>query len=248
MLKRFSSTSALLLTAGLAAALAVSSPAHAEDAPKPKKGLTVTVEDNDVVAAEEAEAAASQKEEEPAPKKKRKKRKEAVQDAPGDDASEAEIDAYLRELNSDVRDTAADLKAARRADDADEVDRLDRELRDKKELLRDEKDRLTTTEPGLVAGGAVLTAFGGIALVTSLVLLITWPLTAVDGHVNDEYGWGSLGCVIGGTVGLSAGIPMIVAGTRRTPRGGGGEPYYDEASLAPIPAGPKVGLSFTIPF
>ncbi len=240
-------TPALLLALGLTGSLAVALPAYAEDAPeKPKKGLVVTVEDNDVVAAEEARAAAEEDEEVEAPAPKKKKRKQQVSDAPGPDASEAEIDAYLRELNSDVRNTQADLKDAKRADDADAVYELERELRDQKDLLRDEKDRLTTTQPGLVAGGAVLTALGGVSLVSSLVLLIVWPLTGVDGHFDDEYGWGSLGCLLGGAAGLGAGIPMIVAGTRRTPRSGGD--YYEEAQLPSIPQGPRVGFSFTVPF
>ena len=52
----------------------------------------------------------------------------------------------------------------------------------------------------------------------------------------------------GATAGLGAGIPMIVAGTRRTPRGGGGEAYYEEARLPPLPAGPRIGFSVALPF
>lgn len=226
-----------------AGALAAPSAALADDdEDKPKKKLIVTVEDNDVVAAEEEAAAREDVEEEPAPKKKKKKRVDA--DAPDLNSSEAEIDAYLRELDRDVRDTAADLKAAKRSDDGDEVMRLESELRYRKALLSDEKDRLTETNPGLVAGGAVLTGLGGVSLVSSLVLLVVWPLTGVDGHFDDEYGYGALGCLIGGTVGLSAGIPMIVSGARRTPRGDGG---YDDAFLMP-PQGPRVGVTFGVPF
>lgn len=246
MLNHRSTKTALILTLGLAASLGFAQSAHADEPAQPRKGLVVTVEDNDVVAAEEAARAADEEEEEaPAPKKKKKRQSDASF-APGPESSEAEIDAYLRELNADVRDTQADLKDAKRADDADEVDRLERELRDRKELLRDEKDRLTTTQPGLVAGGAVLTALGGVSLVSSLVLLVVWPLSGVDGHFDDEYGWGALGCLLGGAAGLGAGIPMIVAGTRRTPRAGAD--YYEEAKLPPMPAGPRVGVTFTIPF
>ncbi len=216
--------------------------AHAEEAERSGKRMVVTVEDNATVDAE----AAAQQAESPPPRKKRKA-EAREQRAPDVDAPEVEIDAYLRRLSKELREAQADLRAARREDDADEVMRLDNEVRDRKELLADERDRLTTTQPGLVAGGAVLTVLGGVSLVASLALLIGWPISGVEGEINDTYGWASLGCLIGGTVGLSAGIPMISAGARRVPRGEGGEVPIEDAWFSP-PTAPRVGLTFTANF
>jgi hypothetical protein len=157
--------------------------------------------------------------------------------APAEGASEAEIFAYIRALKKDVRDAQRELKEAKRDGDSAEVARLTDELRDKKLTLSDEESRLTTSDPGLVAGGAVLTGLGGVSLLSGLVLLFVWPLTAIDGHVNDEYGYAALGCAAGGVVGLGAGIPMIVVGKRKEVR------YPDEEALAP-PDGDYVGLTF----
>jgi hypothetical protein len=200
----------------LAGSLALSSTAWADEPPpEKKKRLIVTVEDT--------------------------KPDARVRDAvPDENASESEINAYLRKLRRDLRDAQADLKAAKRGgDDAEEIMRLDGEVRELKETLKDEESRLTTKDGGLIAGGAVLTAFGSVALLSSLVLVVAWPLTALDGNINEEYGWGALGCFVGGAVGLAAGIPMIVTGNRRVPRGDGEYEYIEEG----LTVLPKVGAS-----
>jgi hypothetical protein len=235
------------LTVALGAASLTTVDAQAEESERSGKRMVVTVEDNATVDAETAAQAerAAQAESPPPPRKKGKKA--ASERPPEVDAPEVEIDAYLRRLSKELREAQADLRAARREDDADEVMRLDNEVRDRKELLADERDRLTTTQPGLVAGGAVLTVLGGVSLVASLALLIGWPISGVEGEINDTYGWASLGCLIGGTVGLSAGIPMISAGARRVPRGEGGEVPIEDAWFSP-PTAPRVGLTFSAAF
>jgi hypothetical protein len=212
----------------LVGSFALSSSAWADEPPpEKKKRLIVTVEDTKPDDGEE-----------PA-KPKKKQVREAV---PDESSSEAEINAYLRKLRRELRDAQADLKAAKRGDDGEEVLRLEGEVRELKETVKDEESRLTTKDGGLVAGGAVLTALGSVSLVSSLVLVFVWPLTALDGNINEEYGWGALGCFVGGAVGLAAGIPMIVTGNRRVPRGDGGDGEYEylEEGLTVLP---RVGVS-----
>ncbi len=217
---------AFVFAAGLA--LAATPAAHAdEEAPKKKK-LIVTVDDN-----EDTTTVV--------------KKKKAATATPEPGASEAEIIAYIRELRKDVRSTQAELNAARASDDADSVLRLREELKEKKQFLKEEESRLYSKDSGLIAGGAVLTALGGISLVSSFVLVIVWPLTAIDGNIEDEYGWGALGCLGGGVLGLSAGIPMIVAGNKRTVTGAD---EFEEASWQlPTPGrGPTAGLTLRFSF
>ncbi len=207
--------------------LALPSTAWAEDPPpEKKKRLVVTVEDTKP---EDVEESAASK-----PVKAKPSRREA-EVVPDEDSSEAEINAYLRRLRRDLRDAQADLKAAKRGDDGDEVLRLEGEVRELREMVKDEESRLTTKDGGLIAGGAVLTALGSVSLLSSLVLVVAWPLTAIDGNINEEYGWAALGCFVGGAVGLAAGIPMIVTGNRRVPRGDGGDYEYVEEGLTILP-------------
>jgi hypothetical protein len=205
--------------------VALASSAWADEPPQDKKKrLIVTVEDTKPDEGEE-----------PAKPKKQRVR-EAV---PDENSSEAEINAYLRRLRRDLRDAQADLKVAKRGDDGDEVLRLEGEVRELKEMVKDEESRLTTKDGGLIAGGAVLTALGSVSLLSSLVLVVAWPLTAIDGNINEEYGWAALGCFVGGAVGLAAGIPMIVTGNRRVPRGDGEYEYLEEG----LTVLPRVGAS-----
>lgn len=166
--------------------------------------------------------------------------------APPDGASEAEIFAYLRALKKDIRDTQTDLSDAKRDDDDAEVARLKEELKERKIILKEEQDRLTTIDAGLVAGGGVLTGLGSLSLLSSVVLLVVWPMTGIDGDVNDEYGWASLACLGGGAVGLGAGIPMIVAGKRREIRY---DEYEEARTTIPVPSlGPTAGVHMTLSF
>lgn len=213
--------------------LTVAIPAHAyaddDDEEKPKRrGLIVTVEDNDDVDAGI----------------KRKKGATSLT-PPADDASESEINAYLRELKKDVRDTQLAAKEAARAGDADEAIRLKEELRDKKALLKDEESRLMSRDVGLIAGGGVLTGLGGLSLLSSVVLLCVWGFSSLDGDPEEEYGWGALGTVGGAALGLGAGIPMIVVGRKKEPRG-----YDDADTYGRLPSGgaPRVGLSVGFSF
>jgi hypothetical protein len=221
-------TTRLPAAAVLAAVTALAPVAAAEDdedRPKKKK-LIVTVEDNDEITPVE------------------QAKKKAARRAPEVGDSEAEIKAYLRELDADVRSIQLDLRAARQGSDGDEVLRLEKELQAAKALRSDEEDRLTTKEPGLVAGGATLTALGGASLVSSLVLLVVWGFSAIDGNDEEEYGWGALGTLGFGVIGLSAGIPMVVAGNKRRPR----DPDEEAFRLAPDGVRPAVGLTVRVSF
>jgi len=200
---------------------------EADEQPK-RRGLIVTVDDTE--------------DETAIPKKKG-----GGQAAPEEGAPESEINAYLRALNKDIRDTKADLKAAQRAGDADEALRLKDELREKKILLSDEESRLTTRDPALTAVGGTLTALGSLSLVSSVVLLFVWAGTSIDGYPDDAYGWGALGTLGGGVLGLSAGIPMIVIGTRRQVRAPD-DAYQVVPELAPGGYRPAVGLTMSLSF
>lgn len=220
------------LAASLSFALVVGSTGVAradDDEPPKKRRFVVTVEDND--------AAQSPK----------KKGTSAIPPPPEAGAPEAEVVAYIRALRKDVRATQADFNAARSSDDADEVLRLREELKEKKQFLSEEESRLYPKDTGLVAGGAILTALGSASLLSSLILLIGWPISGVDGHVDDELGWASLGCLGGGVLGLGAGIPMIVTGNKRTVRGAD---EVDAAALGvpPPPRGRTAGITFRITF
>ena len=159
--------------------------------------------------------------------------------APPQGASEEDINAYLRALRKDVRDAQ---RVLREADDAEDEPRLKDELREKKSLLSDEENRLTTKDTGMVAGGATLTALGGASLVASLFLAIGWGLSGLDGRIDEKYGWASLGCLGGGVLGISTGIPLLIAGNTRRPR------EVEEAFLLPLPAKPAVGLTMSLSF
>jgi hypothetical protein len=165
---------------------------------------------------------------------------------PAEGASETEINAYLRALKKDVRDTQIAQKQASRAGDADEAMRLKEELRDKKALLKDEESRLLSRDVGLIAGGGVLTGLGGLSLLSSLVLVCVYGLSAVDGNAEDEYGWASLATLGGGALGLGAGIPMIVIGSRKSTRGADDE--YEYARPLTPGGGPQVGLTLSLSF
>lgn len=198
-----------------------------EEAPPKKRRFVVTVEDND------------------APQTPKKKTS-AIPTPPEAGAPEAEVVEYIRALRRDVRTTQADFNAARASDDADEVLRLREELKEKKQFLSEEESRLYPKDTGLVAGGAILTALGSASLLSSLILLIGWPISGVDGDFDDELGWASLGCLGGGVLGLGAGIPMIVTGNKRTVRGADD---VDDASRGPaLPRGRTVGLTLEVRF
>jgi hypothetical protein len=200
------------------------------DTPK-RRGLVVTVEDNDDVDA--------------APPRAKKRGDSAT--APDDGASESEINAYLRGLKKDVRDTQIAAKQAARAGDADEAIRLKEELRDKKAFLKDEERRLTSRDVGLIAGGGVLTGLGSLSLLSSVVLIFVYAGSSIDGNPEDEYGWASLATLGGGVLGLSAGIPMIAVGSRRGPRESDDVDTYGREQ-APTGHGPAVGFTMSLSF
>lgn len=198
-----------------------------DDAPRKKRRMIVTVEDNDAEGdAEEAEDA---------PKKKR--RAPEVGDPP------EEIREYIAKLDAKVRALKAKLKSAKRSGDADRILELESDLAEAKARYESERDRLTERNVGMIAGGATLVGLGSASFVASLVLVIGWGLSAIDGNPEDEYGWASLGCLAGGVVGVAAGTPILVIGLNREPR----EP--SEAHLrTPARTEFATGLTMTVPF
>lgn len=158
-----------------------------------------------------------------------------------------EIDAYLRSLGDRVRYFKDKQKQAKRAGDFDEFDALTSTVAKEKSFEASEKDRLTTTEPGLVAGGAVLLGVGSLSLLGAIITLAGWGISALDGNSDDEWGWASLGCLLGGVVGIGAGAPMLAVGVKRHPKGPGDAwiaPTLQSNGLAGVPAGATLSWSF----
>jgi hypothetical protein len=195
-----------------------------DDGPRKKRRMIVEVEDSD---AEEEEEEAAQA----------KPRAPEVGDPP------EEIRAYLAKLDERVRTLKAKLKSARRSDDAEKVLKLEEDLAEAKAKQEAERDRLTERNPGMIAGGATLVGLGSASFLASLVLVVGWGLSAIDGNPEDEYGWASLGCLAGGVVGIAAGTPLLVIGLSREPR------EASDARARP-PGRPELatGLTLTVPF
>ncbi|NUP07910.1 MAG: hypothetical protein HOW73_17835, partial [Polyangiaceae bacterium] len=115
------------------------------------------------------------------------------------------IEEYLDDLKEQRRDLRAQLKEANRDGDADLADQLKEELRELDKLEKEEQGRLTTSNRGLVAGGAVLVAAGGVSLIASIAfLLVAENQRGVSGY--DAGGWSCLALGIGG---IAGGSPMI---------------------------------------
>ncbi|NUP11543.1 MAG: hypothetical protein HOW73_36320 [Polyangiaceae bacterium] len=176
--------------------------------------------------------------------KKKKKRTRAEAPEVGDPPEE--IDNYLQGLKEEIGDLKDRMKEARRNGDADEAIAIREELNERDRFYKDEQDRLTSRNTGLIAGGATLSALGGVSIVASLVLVIGYGLSAVDGNADDEYGWGSLACLGGGVALLGGGGAMIGVGMVRRPKEATDawiQPSFGAAALAPTP-----GLTVTWKF
>ncbi len=198
-----------------------------EEAPRKKRRMVVTVEDDEDV-----------EEEDEAPRKGRKKR-----EAPEIGAPAAEVEAYLGELKAENAILKDRLKQAKRSGDDEAVAELLRESAEANALYKAERDRLTTQNPGMIAGGATLIGLGGVSFVASIVLVAGWGLSGIDGNTDDEWGWGALGCLAGGVVGIGAGTPLLVIGLIREPKS-----PTDAKATPPTPIGVGSGLTLTVPF
>lgn len=137
----------------------------------------------------------------------------------GDDPSE--IKAYMASLKSDIRSLKRELKDARRS--GEDADQIRAELVAANDLYKSERGRLMTTRPGFIAGGAVLVAAGGGALIGSIVL----ACIAANETRNDGYVAGALGLMAGGLLAIGGGIPLLAVGARPVPR------TLDDAWIAP---------------
>jgi hypothetical protein len=76
---------------------------------------------------------------------------------------------------------------------------------------------------GAMAGGIVLTVAGGVMLLSSLIVAVlpTHCTTTIDGfgeNCSADTG-AAVGLLIGGLIGLGAGIPLTIWGARRVPVG-----------------------------
>ena len=223
------------LGATLALGLTFVSPSTAfgdeEEAPRKKRRMIVTVEDNDEV--EDVEEGGSEEE---APARRSAPR---VGDSPDD------IREYLAQLEQRVQRLKVKLKAAKRSDDAERMLEAEADLAEAKARLDAERDRLTERNPGMIAGGATLIGLGSVSFVASVVLVIGWGVSSIDGYPDDEWGWGALGCLAGGVVGIAVGTPVLVSGLKREPR------ELEEARTAPPTVGgftPGLTLTFPVSF
>jgi hypothetical protein len=131
---------------------------------------------------------------------------------------EYEINEYLGDLKGDVAATRERMKDARRDGDDAAADALREQLKDDTKFYDEERNRLTTRNGGLVAGGAVLTGVGGASVLAALLLGFAYGLSGIGGSPEDGLGTAALACLGGGAAGLGAGIPMLVVGLKRVPR------------------------------
>ena len=225
-----------LLIGGATIAAAPCAFADDDDDEQPKRRrMIVTVEDNEDVEDEEEEAPT-------------KSNAPAAPD-PGDPPEE--IRAYLDYLKERTRSLKDRMKVARRSGNgwieenfapSDEA-QLSGELAKAQVKYESERERLTERNTGMIAGGATLIGLGGASFIASIVLVCGWGLSGIDGDPDDEYGWGALGTLVGGFVGIGAGTPLLVIGLSRTPKSG-----PDSAALPPPPVGFTPGLTVSIPF
>lgn len=148
-------------------------------------------------------------------------------------ADPAEIEAYLRGLQDQFLAARDQFETARSSGtDADE-DAAKERMKSAQRKFKAERDRLTTREDGLIAGGAVILSAGGISILTSLGFAIAYLVSGIDtnGTYNPDERYGNVawGTLIGGVVGLGVGIPMLAVGVKRSPRDPGDD-YVGRAS------------------
>ncbi len=159
-------------------------------------------------------------------------------------APEPAIESYLSHLRADIRHTQGNIKQARRADQAAEAEHWAVRMAEKKVLYREERERLTERDTGLMAGGIVVTSVGGASTIASITLALVWVMSGVFGPNNDDFKTASFGTLAGGLAGLSAGIPMMLFGNQRTPRQPEGPPPIWHGARETGRTGATLGLSF----
>jgi len=201
-----------------------------DEQPKKRRRMIVTVEDNEDVESEEEE-------------EEEAKSKSRAPDAPDPGDPPEEINAYLDYLKERTRSLKDRIKIARRTGNEDQEAELSGELVKAQVKYESERDRLTERNTGMIAGGATLVGLGAASFLASIVLVCGWGLSGIDGNPDDEFGWGALGTLVGGFVGIGAGTPLLVIGLSRSPKSG-----PDAASTPPAPVGFTPGLTVSIPF
>ena len=154
--------------------------------------------------------------------------------AVGDDP--VEITMYLQELDDRAKDLKEQLKDARREQDWDRAAGLEAEYVEARQLYKKESGRLTSTDRGLVAGGATLVGIGGVSLLTSLGLAL-----AFAGTDDEAFGWAALATLGGGVIGVSAGGPMLSIGLEKRVRQVSWRPTQDPFGVS----GASVTLSWS---
>lgn len=133
--------------------------------------------------------------------------------------SEGEVFAYLEQVRSRIDAIKVKIKETRAADYDDTA--LQEELRAANDYYKAERTRLTTTDGGMIAGGATLTAIGGVGLVAAVFCGLAYGLSnSFGGSGDDGLGTAALVTLGVGIAGLGVGIPLLAIGLRRVPRDG----------------------------
>lgn len=134
--------------------------------------------------------------------------------------SEGEVILYLEQVRSRIDAIKLKIRDVRASDYDDTA--LQEELRAANEYYKAERARLTTTDGGMIAGGATLTAIGSLSLVSSLFLALAYGLSGgiFGGSKDDGLGTAALVTLGVGVAGLAGGIPLLAVGLRRVPRDG----------------------------
>lgn len=140
---------------------------------------------------------------------------------------DGEVFAYLEQVRSRIDTLKLKIKETRAADYDDTA--LQEQLRAANDYYKLERGRLTTTDTGMVAGGATLVGIGGVSLVASLFLALAYGLSGgiFGGSKDDELGTAALVTLGVGIGGLGVGVPLLAVGLRRVPR------EASDAALAP---------------
>ena len=144
---------------------------------------------------------------------------ESASPAPPVGANQHEIDAYFETINERVHALQLAYKDARNDDEREEAKA---KIRREKRLLSGERERLTTTDHGLVTGGGVLVGTGSAVFIAGTIMTLI-GLGEASGSPNGNTNSRTMiiagvTCISGSLVPLVAGIPMIAVGVHRTPR------------------------------
>jgi len=156
---------------------------------------------------------------------------------------DADLDAYLERLHRPIDDLKARLRGAR---DEGEREQIREALRVADQRYKSERDRLTTHDAGLIAGGGAMIGLGSASLVSSIVLGIVYGIESISffgtAHPDPGVGTAALACLGAGIALEGAGIPMLAVGVSHR------EPRTPEGAFEPPVRAPIAGATLIIPF